>query len=184
MKGVFKKKFKESIMKGMQKFLGLFALSVALIVSGCGKKRNSGFKSDHSMHANDSSRGGNVHTLDHDRVFFELNKYDVADNKVVEYVVSFLKNNPHAKVRIEGFCDNCGTFAYNMQLSKNRAISLMNALVSHGIDASRIVDTVGYGFQFRAPEGQGEVNVSDKSWSQDCGKICASNRTARVVIVK
>jgi outer membrane protein OmpA-like peptidoglycan-associated protein len=47
-------------------------------------------------------------------------------------------------VSIEGHTDNRGTAAYNMGLSARRAASVVEWLVQHGVDASRLT-SIGYG---------------------------------------
>jgi OOP family OmpA-OmpF porin len=49
------------------------------------------------------------------------------------------------KVLIAGHTDKSGSAAFNLELSKRRADSVKEFLVSQGIDASRL-ETVGYGF--------------------------------------
>jgi outer membrane protein OmpA-like peptidoglycan-associated protein len=51
---------------------------------------------------------------------------------------------PNAKLTIEGHTDNTGTNAHNMKLSNDRAKSVVDYLVSKGIDASRLT-AVGFG---------------------------------------
>ena len=48
------------------------------------------------------------------------------------------------KVRVEGHTDSRGNDARNLDLSQRRANSVMEYLVSHGVDASRL-EAVGYG---------------------------------------
>lgn len=53
-------------------------------------------------------------------------------------VAKTLKDNPAWRVRIEGFTDNVGSRAANAQLSQQRADSVKNWLVDHGVDQSRV----------------------------------------------
>jgi outer membrane protein OmpA-like peptidoglycan-associated protein len=55
-----------------------------------------------------------------------------------------LRDNPSAKVRIEGHTDSNGTPQSNVVLSGNRALTVLNALVAQGIDASRLTSE-GFG---------------------------------------
>jgi peptidoglycan-associated lipoprotein len=48
------------------------------------------------------------------------------------------------KVLIGGYCDERGSDEYNLALGQNRAASAKNALISAGVDASRI-RIVSYG---------------------------------------
>lgn len=175
-------------MKKVNKFLSLFAISIALVASGCGKKRHSSFKSSHSshQHGNRASEIFEEQKFSNDRLYFALDKFEIREEHkhTVESIAHYLKKNSKAKVLIEGFCDNNGTFEHNMILSRKRASSLKSALAKHGISESRVVNVIGYGFKFEVPHGQDEIDVSRIRWSDKCGRICSSNRAARVVIVK
>jgi len=63
---------------------------------------------------------------------------------VLSDVARKLNNNPSWKLRIEGYTDNVGTKAANQNLSKQRAMAVMNWLVDHGVDRSRLT-AMGYG---------------------------------------
>jgi len=53
-------------------------------------------------------------------------------------VVKILKDNPDVSIHIEGHTDSIGTEEYNLQLSRKRAESVRNYLVSKGISPERI----------------------------------------------
>jgi SH3 domain-containing YSC84-like protein 1 len=55
-----------------------------------------------------------------------------------------LNDNPGWKLHIEGYTDNVGSKAANQNLSQQRATAVMNWLVDHGVDRSRLTAT-GYG---------------------------------------
>jgi OmpA-OmpF porin, OOP family len=59
-------------------------------------------------------------------------------------VVKIMQENPAMKLTIDGHTDNVGADDYNQTLSDNRAASVMNYIVSKGIDASRIT-SAGHG---------------------------------------
>lgn len=61
-------------------------------------------------------------------------------------VVTVMKEHPNIKVRIEGYTDDIGTASYNLVLSKRRAESAMNYLISAGVPADRL-SAVGYGMK-------------------------------------
>ena len=63
---------------------------------------------------------------------------------VVERNLRWLRENPRAKVEIEGHCDNRGTIEYNLALGAKRAGSVKDHLVEQGIDATRL-STISYG---------------------------------------
>ncbi len=53
-------------------------------------------------------------------------------------LVSILENNPDIQVRLKGYADNVGNESDNELLSRKRAESIKDYLVSEGIDGSRI----------------------------------------------
>ena len=55
-----------------------------------------------------------------------------------------LNDNPTWKVRVEGYTDNVGGKAANQHLSRQRAAAVMNWLIDHGVDRSRLT-AKGYG---------------------------------------
>ncbi len=69
-----------------------------------------------------------------------------ADRKM-DQLAQFLTDHPDRRVRIEGFTDSVGPDGYNEQLSQRRADAVKAALVSRGVDPSRI-GTEGYGKAF------------------------------------
>jgi outer membrane protein OmpA-like peptidoglycan-associated protein len=101
---------------------------------------------------------------------FETGKSEISSEsqKIIDNIVTMLKENPALKISIEGHTDNIGTAVSNKTLSENRAKAVMNALISKGISPSRLTSK-GWGQ---------EKPVADNS--TDAGK--AKNR--RVEIVK
>lgn len=87
---------------------------------------------------------GVVFTLNN--VFFEYNKYALKDKSKVELdnLVKFLKENPEINGEISGHTDNIGDKNRNKELSLQRAHSVRDYLVEHGVNAARLVYK-GYG---------------------------------------
>ena len=77
---------------------------------------------------------------------FEFDRFNLTNEAVVELdkVVKWLKDNPALKVEIEGHTDNVGTAEYNQRLSEDRAKSVYNYFVEHGVLASQL-SYRGYG---------------------------------------
>jgi outer membrane protein OmpA-like peptidoglycan-associated protein len=73
-------------------------------------------------------------------IFFDFDKYDLKPESFLELdrVVKILKDNPDVSIHIEGHTDSIGTEEYNLQLSRKRAESVRNYLVSKGISPERI----------------------------------------------
>ena len=66
--------------------------------------------------------------------FVELNK-----------LVNLLKENPSVRIEVSGHTDNVGSATSNRTLSRNRALTVRNYLISQGIAGER-VEYNGYGF--------------------------------------
>jgi outer membrane protein OmpA-like peptidoglycan-associated protein len=62
----------------------------------------------------------------------------------LDQLAQFLSEHQDRRIQIDGFTDSVGTDAYNDDLSRRRAEAVKSALVTRGIDASRI-GTQGYG---------------------------------------
>ncbi len=71
---------------------------------------------------------------------FETGKADIKleSQKIVDQVAEMLKTDDSLNVSIEGHTDNVGTAGFNKTLSENRAKSVMSAIVSRGIEKSRL----------------------------------------------
>lgn len=77
---------------------------------------------------------------------FDTNKSTIKPESkpIVDEIVKLLKENPSLKVGIEGHTDNTGTPAGNAKLSQERSDSVKTAVVSAGIDGTRL-SAVGRG---------------------------------------
>jgi outer membrane protein OmpA-like peptidoglycan-associated protein len=62
----------------------------------------------------------------------------------LDQLAQFLTEHPDRRVQIDGFTDSVGTDSYNEELSQRRANAVRAALLSRGVEASRI-GTEGYG---------------------------------------
>ena len=80
-------------------------------------------------------------------IFFESASASLLDESKAELgqLVQFMRDNPDVKISITGHTDNVGTQAYNLNLSQERARSVVNHLLSEGIAAIR-VSYKGMGF--------------------------------------
>lgn len=96
---------------------------------------------------------------------FEL---DEVSRTTLQQNAEWLKDNPDARVEIEGHCDNRGTVEYNLALGAKRAAAAKNYLVALGIGRDRLT-TISYGEEL--PLCQEE---SESCWSR--------NRRAHFVI--
>lgn len=81
------------------------------------------------------------------KIHFEFNRAIIRpiSYPILNDVVELLNQNPQIKhIRVEGHTDWIGSDAYNQRLSEKRARSVVDYLVKHGVDRSRLT-AVGYG---------------------------------------
>lgn len=65
----------------------------------------------------------------------------------LDQLAQFLTDHPERRVQIDGFTDSVGTESYNLDLSQRRADAVKSALITRGIESSRI-GSQGYGKGF------------------------------------
>ena len=87
---------------------------------------------------------GTVEVLDN--VYFAFDKATVLEEsfEALNKLAKMLQETPSVSVEISGHTDSKGDDGYNKKLSEARAKSVVEYLVSHGIDKSRLV-AAGYG---------------------------------------
>lgn len=74
------------------------------------------------------------------KIYFDFDKYYIRKDAYIELqkLVKYLKNHPEVTIELSSHADSRGTDPYNMELSKNRALSTVTYLVENGIDVKRI----------------------------------------------
>lgn len=79
-------------------------------------------------------------------ILYDLDKWDLRPESklVLDSLVSILKANPTLVIELASHTDSRATATYNLELSKKRAQSCVDYLVSKGIDKKRL-RPVGYG---------------------------------------
>ena len=82
-------------------------------------------------------------------VLFDTGKADLNSgaSRKLDQLGQFLTEHPDRRVQIDGFTDSVGSDSYNQDLSHRRADAVKSALLTRGIDPSRI-STEGYGKAF------------------------------------
>jgi outer membrane protein OmpA-like peptidoglycan-associated protein len=75
---------------------------------------------------------------------FDSAEIDTASARVLDDVAQLMTANPMARIRVDGYTDDVGTRAANVQLSKARADSARAYLINRGVPGTRI-DTMGFG---------------------------------------
>lgn len=81
-----------------------------------------------------------------DNIYFELDKHDInaAAAKELDKLVQILIDNPEIRIEMGSHTDSIASHEYNIGLSKRRAESTVNYLISRGISPTRLVAR-GYG---------------------------------------
>lgn len=79
-------------------------------------------------------------------IFFDLDKATLRPESKAELerLIKLMNDNPTLKIEIAGHTDTRGDAAYNLNLSKKRAKSVVDYLVKDGISQSRL-ESAGYG---------------------------------------
>lgn len=79
-------------------------------------------------------------------ILFDTSKSTIKTEsaKVLSDITAILKKYPDSRFTIDGHTDSSGSDSFNQKLSESRAQSVMNYLVSNGINASRLT-SAGYG---------------------------------------
>jgi peptidoglycan-associated lipoprotein len=79
-------------------------------------------------------------------IYFDFDSFDLrADARnTLRANAEWMKNNPSARVEVEGHCDERGTNEYNLALGAKRAQSARDYLVTLGIAANRL-STISFG---------------------------------------
>lgn len=79
-------------------------------------------------------------------IFYDLNKATLRPESKTELerLIKLMNQNPTLKIELGGHTDSRGSATYNQQLSEQRAISVVNYLVDHGISKDRL-KYAGYG---------------------------------------
>lgn len=74
-------------------------------------------------------------------IYYDFDKYDIRADAVpiLDSLFDVLIDNPQTILEIHSHTDSRGTFDYNIELSRERAESVIAYMVDHGIDKSRIL---------------------------------------------
>ena len=81
-----------------------------------------------------------------DKIYFDFDKSDIKEKaaKTLDVLVNLMKKYPFMEIEVSAHTDALGTDQYNLDLSKRRAASTLEYLVSQGIDRRRLI-SIGYG---------------------------------------
>jgi peptidoglycan-associated lipoprotein len=98
-----------------------------------------------------------------EKVFFDFDAYTLTPQarEVLALNAEWLRQNPDARLTIEGHCDERGSDEYNLALGQRRADAAKNYLVGLGIAAARLT-SISYGEERPAVTG-----ADESAWSQN-----------------
>jgi peptidoglycan-associated lipoprotein len=98
-----------------------------------------------------------------EKLFFEFDNYTLTPEarEILARNAEWLRQNPSARLSIEGHCDERGSDEYNLALGQRRAEAVKDYLVSLGIADERLRGT-SYGEERPAAAGSDE-----SAWSQN-----------------
>ncbi|MFN3270570.1 MAG: OmpA family protein, partial [Candidatus Kapaibacteriota bacterium] len=90
-------------------------------------------------------------------IFFDYKDYQLREESFPELkrLVKLMKERPELIVEISGHTDSIGSDAYNLNLSRLRAKSVADYLISNGIDPNRL-QIRGYGSKFPVESNETE----------------------------
>jgi outer membrane protein OmpA-like peptidoglycan-associated protein len=80
------------------------------------------------------------------RINFAFNSAVLPDSALamIDRIAQLMRESPEVRLRVEGHTDAVGSADYNLSLSERRALSVVEYLVSQGVEASRLM-VVGKG---------------------------------------
>ena len=105
-------------------------------------------------------------------IFFEFAKATLDEESFHELdrILPYFKKFPNLKIEISGHTDNKGSDEYNLNLSQGRSQSVVDYLISQGIESYRL-----------SAQGYGESSPID---TNDTDEGRANNRRVEFTIVK
>lgn len=105
-------------------------------------------------------------------IYFDFDKTTLKPESFVELnkVVDLLKTNPSVEIEISGHTDSKGSDDYNLNLSQGRSQSVVDYLISQGIESYRL-----------SAQGYGETKPID---SNDTEEGRANNRRVEFTVLK
>ncbi|MGF1638441.1 MAG: OmpA family protein [Cyclobacteriaceae bacterium] len=81
-----------------------------------------------------------------ENIYYDLDKWAIRPDaaKELDKIVTMLEDNPEIKIELSSHTDSRQTVDYNLELSRKRALSAVEYIVSKGIDSDRLTAR-GYG---------------------------------------
>lgn len=73
--------------------------------------------------------------------YFEFDQTDPTDASTegIDFILTYLRNNPDSVIEIHGHADEVGNSEYNNKLADNRSANVKKMLIDAGVNASRLI---------------------------------------------
>ncbi|MCR5084549.1 MAG: peptidoglycan-associated lipoprotein Pal [Succinivibrionaceae bacterium] len=162
-------------------FMMLMAVAAAMSIAGCSTTSGSGagaegydgqgvvtgIDSDGAMTVGDPNEvqtyNGPESLREKNTIYFNFDSDQILDAYVgtMQSHAQFLRNNPDAKIVIEGHTDERGTPEYNIALGERRARSVARYMQNLGVDVGQL-SIVSYG-----EEKPADPTHSEAAWSKN-----------------
>src|SRR5690554_7636997 len=95
-------------------------------------------KGNNTLTTTDSSTAQGLINDGYVAVYFDFDKSQPKNTDAINFILTYLKSNPNAKVDVQGYADSVGSASYNQRLSEKRAKNVAKILEQAGISSSRI----------------------------------------------
>lgn len=96
------------------------------------------YGNNETMNADDAALVKELINKGYVAVNFGFDKAEPTTLEGINFIVSYMKNNPSASLEVGGYADSTGNKDYNQKLSQRRADAVKNILVKAGIPAGKI----------------------------------------------
>ncbi len=140
----------------------------SLVNDGDGYQIAEGLDSDGAVtvgnpNGNNNGFNGPAELQDKNTIYFAFDSENIQDQylSVMQAHAQYLRNNPEARVIIEGHTDERGTPEYNIALGERRARSVARYMQNLGVDVNQL-SIVSYGEEKPADPGHSEA-----AWSHN-----------------
>lgn len=106
-------------------------------------------------------------------VYFEVSQHNVDEDKKIQ-LITFVKNIDTTQVEsisILGYCDDRGSYQYNMQLSQKRAQEIKSLLNKEGVKLKILVEI----------KGKGKIELTESDADKNLDYVRKKNRRVDIV---
>jgi outer membrane protein OmpA-like peptidoglycan-associated protein len=100
-----------------------------------------------------------------DNIYYDYNKADIRPDAALELdkLIKIMNDNPTMKIELSSHTDSRGSDSYNVELSKKRAKSAVDYMISKGIPKTKLISK-GYGETKPLNHCGNDVKCSDEEY--------------------